>query len=114
MIPTWLRKRGGSTRRGWTNWRINKSNYKKNANIKSEVIVEDEDEESSEEDDGIGLRPQNNKIGQIFDDTIGEYNQKQKELLKLQKQKEATALAKLDIMKAEKAKNKVISSVGEY
>ena len=44
---------------------------------------------------------------------MGEYNKQQKELQRLQKEKEAAALAKLDILKAEQSKNKVISSVGK-
>jgi len=92
-----------------------KSNHKKNNNIKSDVIVEDEDEESSEaENENAASAKNKGKINQIFDDTIGEYKNQQKNIEKLMKQKEVKDLAKIDIMKAEASKNKILSSVGKF
>ena len=91
-----------------------KKDIKSKNNIKGAIIVENDEEEGSEDEEmPDAYQQQKGKIGQIFDSTMGEYTQKQKELERLQKEKEATALAKLDVMKAERSKNKVISSVGK-
>ena len=87
---------------------------KQKNNIKGTVIVENEDEDEGDDEDEHEVELQHKgKISEIFEDTMGEYNKQQKELQRLQKEKEVAALAKLDILKAEQSKNKVISSVGK-
>ena len=44
---------------------------------------------------------------------MGDFKKKQKEEAQKQKEKEAAALAKIEMLKVEKSKNKVISSVGK-
>ncbi|CAI2386630.1 unnamed protein product [Moneuplotes crassus] len=88
-----------------------KDNLKKQNNIKGDVIVEDDEEESSE--DEFDDEEDKGKIDQIFTNTMSEFNKTKKEEQKLQKEKEAAALAKLDILKAEQSKNKIISSAGK-
>lgn len=91
-----------------------KKDIKQKNNIKGAIIVENDEDEGSEDEEMPDInQQQKGKINQIFDSTMGEYTQKQKELERLQKEKEATALAKIDVMKAERSKNKVISSVGK-
>ena len=87
---------------------------KQKNNIKGTVIVENEEEDEGDDENEHEVELQHKgKISEIFEDTMGEYNKQQKELQRLQKEKEVAALAKLDILKAEQSKNKVISSVGK-
>mmetsp|Transcript_41552 Transcript_41552/g.47935 ORF Transcript_41552/g.47935 Transcript_41552/m.47935 type:complete len:585 (+) Transcript_41552:3-1757(+) len=82
-------------------------------NIKGTVIVENEEEDCSDDSQSEAEHKNQGKISAIYNDAVGEYNQKQKDLQRLQKEKEIEALAKLNILKVEQSKNKVISSVGK-
>jgi len=87
-----------------------KNDLKKQNNIKGTVIVEnDEEEESSEEE----FEENKGKIDEIYMKTMSEFNKTQKEEERKQREKEIAALAKLDIIKAERSKNKIISAAGK-
>ena len=88
-----------------------KKDLKKKNNIKGMVIVENDEEESSE--DEFEGDAKGGKIDEIYNSTMSEFNKTQKEAQRVQKEKEAAALAKLDILKAEKSKNKIMSSAGK-
>lgn len=98
-----------------------KKEVKTKNNIKGTVIVENEDEDEddsedqsgSDDDDRGAFKAGNSKVNEIFKETITDFKQKQKEEAQKQKEKEVAALAKIEMMKVEKSKNKVISSVGK-
>lgn len=88
-----------------------KDDFKKKNNIKGTVIVENEEDEYSDDED---IQDEaKGKISEIYNNTMSDFNKNQKDQQRLQKEKEAAALAKLDIMKAERSKNKIINSAGK-